>query len=187
MTVYIGFDADNVLQPFNPCWNRYLLHRGLITEEDAKLVDVYDLYERQGFDRDSFVQLCIEGMEDGFIFYDEPPMAEAKEALSRCRSNGWHIRVITDRLFGGRAPQAEKITHAWLSEHNLPYDEVYLTHDKSSVYTDFMVDDLVFNYDALEATNCVPFLRTQPWNMDAGNRRRVADLNEFVDEVERML
>lgn len=187
VTLSIGIDCDNVLQEFSPIWNKYVISRGLREEGSLSPASTWNFFLDQGFTYDEFVSLCHEGVDDGVIFYDAPPMEGSVQALQRLKELGCTIHIITDRHFGSDPSASQHITERWLKEHNLVYDQIHFSGDKTVVKTDFMCDDLIKNYDALEKSGCTPYLYTWPWNIDDGSRRRVSNLNEFVDIVERTI
>ena len=185
MTKIIGIDCDNVLQEFSPIWNKYIASLGLRNFDELSPAESWNFYLNQGFTHDDFISICNQGVDDGVIFYDGPPMQGSAEALRRLKDLGCVVYIITDRHFGSEKTTAQELTKKWLAEYEIPYDGIFFSGDKTSVYTDYMCDDLIGNYDALEETDCTPYLYTWPWNIDDGSRRRVSDLNDFVDIIER--
>lgn len=187
MSVTIGLDADYVLQNFGPMWFDYAVDAGFCVPEQVFDVDTWNFYERLGFDHDHFELVCNQGVDEGVLFYNYPPLDGVVEATARMQANDWTVRVITNRYYGSGEKSAEALTQKWLDKWGIYHDSLHISADKTNPSTDFMADDLIENYDALDKTSCIPYLVTWPWNADDGTRRRVNNLNEFVDEVERIL
>ena len=182
--IVVGLDADNTLLPFKPMWDRFLDFAGHTRGVGDK--NQWNFYEGQGFTHEEFKELCIQGVNQGIMFLDGWPYEGTFDAMWRMAEHGWHIHIITDRGFGGRATEAALLlTKKWLEKWELPYDDVTITADKGSVDTHYFIDDLIDNYDVVDSTGSIVYLIDAPWNQDDGSRRRVKTLSEFVDQVER--
>ena len=79
-----------------------------------------------------------------FIHYNQEneqyrPYPEAKGFLSAMRSQGFNVILASHRLDDTRRP-----TENWLRRHGLPYDELHLSSDKTSLFkqADVVVDDI---------------------------------------------
>lgn len=67
------------------------------------------------------------------------PYPEAKDFLSKLREHGYYTILASHRLAETRLP-----TKSWLKRHELPYDELHLSLDKTILFNraDVVVDDI---------------------------------------------
>ena len=98
----------------------------------------------------------IHMIQDTFGVYPE-----AREFLSRLKEKGFYIIIASHRTRG-----TMDATVRWLKKHDLPYDEVHLSYDKSVLFDKCwaIVDDSPETLDkAVEAKIVRAGLRN-PWN-----------------------
>lgn len=176
----IGVDLDGVCYDFAASFRQYLDLKG--NKLDFPAPTRWEFYEDWGFSLDEFVGLCHAGVDAGVVFKHGAPHKGTREALRALHRAGHTIHIITDRSFGS-AGASKRATREWLQFNQLPYDTLTFSNDKTVVPTDFMIDDKLQNYDALERAGCNVYLLDRPWNQDEGTRRRVFSWDEFLAVV----
>jgi hypothetical protein len=175
----VGVDLDGVCYDFAGGLRRYL---GLSLEE-APEPTRWEFYEDWGLALDDFLIHCHAGVNAGWLFWVGDPFPGTREALVRLRNAGHTIVIITDRFFGDTGA-SERATRQWLDNHDLPYDEIHFTSDKTTVSVDYMVDDKFSNYEAMFNSGVRSYLLDRPWNYEyAAALHRLSSLSEYVDIV----
>jgi uncharacterized HAD superfamily protein len=98
---------------------------------------------------------------------------------------GHEIVIITDRSFGKTPEVSHNLTVEWLRQHNIYYDELIFSADKTCSPTDLFVEDKLMNYDALVAAGTKTYLINRPWNLvDGGDaRNRIDRIEQYGDAV----
>jgi 5'(3')-deoxyribonucleotidase len=182
----VGFDLDGVLYDFGASVKAYLASIGRPVEfhNNGAEPHTWNFFESWGMSGKEFVQICNDGADAGFIFCGgvRPNAVETVKAVQRL---GHKIVIITDRSFGKTATVSEYNTYQWLKQHDIPYDEIYFTSNKTIVPTDIFVEDKLENYDAITATGTECWLINRDWNTEHGedNRKRINDVIEFLPKV----
>lgn len=184
----VGIDVDGVLHAFHQSFRHYVVINKIRTEEQCSHpVDRFNFYREWGISDDEFPEICNAGVDAGVIFdYGDPMEADASASLYRLRELGHRIHIITYRLFGTNGA-SKATTLRYLQRHDLIYDSIAFSKDKTVVPTDFFLEDQVANYDQLELAGCESYLINRPWNemVDGDDRRRVSSISEFVDIIEK--
>src|SRR5690606_28750369 len=107
-------------------------------------------------------------------------------AVKAVKNMGHEVIIITDRQFGSTPYVSHKNTQNWLKRHDIPFDELYFSADKTCVPTDMFVEDKLENYDALDAAGVDVYLVNRAWNFveENDNRRRIRHIMQYVDAVQ---
>lgn len=179
----IGVDLDGVCFDFPASLRRYLEtlgFSGLPTGEVRR----WEFYEDWGLTLDEFLGYCNDGVDAGYVF-SGPARDRAPQAIRALKNAGHEIHIVTDRSFGKNPIASEDATLHWLYGHDIPFDSLTFSPDKTSVPTDVFIEDKLQNYDALAASGCKPYLVDRPWNRFpyaglACERRRVGSIAEFA-------
>lgn len=182
----IGFDLDGVLYNFGDSVRRYLefTGQGHVWKSGPTKEAYWDFYKDWGWTSKQFVEFCNEGADAGFIFTG-PARPGASEAVNAIKSMGHTIHIVTDRAFGSCPSVSHMNTTKWLREHDIPFDSLTFSADKTVVKLDMMIEDKLENYDALVATDVYTFLINRAWNQVEGDTRlRIDELSEYVQAVE---
>lgn len=183
----VGFDLDGVLFNFGDSVRRYLEHigQGDLWKSGPTPKPFWDFYKDWGWTGKDFVELCNNGADAGFIFCG-PARYNAAKAVQTVKSLGHHVVIITDRQFGTTPSVSHENTRAWLAQHEIPYDELHFSADKTCVPTDTFVEDKLENYDALDAAGVEVYLVNRAWNFveEDDGRRRIRHIMQYVDAVE---
>lgn len=119
-------DIDNTLWQFCDILYEKLtaLNNGIPTPENW--VD-WDFYQTYCSDRDFFG--AINTIHINQANADYLPYPEAKGFLSALKDKGYHIIIASHRL-----PESREATEKWLSDHELVYDELHLSSDKTVLF-----------------------------------------------------
>ncbi len=111
------------------------------------------------------------------------PYAEAEGFLSALKDNGYHITIASHR-----SPIYETQTATWLQKHNLIYDELHLSHNKTRLFDesiDVVIDDapVVLQKAAERGVRATGLLF--PWNRAYSNNgfRLFNSLNDVLDHI----
>ena len=111
------------------------------------------------------------------------PYSEAKNFLETLKKHNYHIVIASHRN-----PESLAQTKNWLMRHNLIYDELHLSHDKTALFDEtchVVVDDSPFVLDkAIEKGILAAGLKFA-WNRDHGNNgyKLFNDLNEVSEYI----
>lgn len=179
----VGVDIDGVLYDFAGALRDYLHHIAgwdmLQVCHDHPEPERWEFYEDWGMTLHEFVQHCHNGVDAGWIFWKGRSFPGARAALQTLRDEGHTIVLITDRHFGGPG-QSELATRAWLAGKDMPYDELHVTADKTTVQVDFHIDDKWENYKAMRGAGVGAYLLRRPWNSLYLPDHAVDSLEEYV-------
>jgi uncharacterized protein len=112
------------------------------------------------------------------------PYPESQDFLSSLKEQGFHIILASHRVPVTRHP-----TERWLARHNLPYDELHLSLDKTILFpkADVIVDDSPLTLEKAIESGMLGAGLLFPWNKAyAGNGFRLFhNLNEVLDYILR--
>lgn len=176
----IGFDLDGVLYDFTDGFKRSIPHR----YRDGA-ADRWNFFTEWGITLEEFALYCVQGIRNRILYWTGYPLPDAVEAIKALKAQGHTIVIITHRgNFGEGETLAREATEYWLKSHGIPFDELHLAEDKTSVPTDFMIEDKVENFLALRAAGCQAWLRDQAWNHHHETPYRAMTLWDFVQAIE---
>lgn len=185
----VGFDLDGVLFDFGNSVRRYLdsIGREYGFKDDAPEPHCWDFFEYWGVTREDFVQICHDGVDAGYIF-SGGVRPNAVQAVHKVYAAGHDVVIITDRSFGTTPEASHNATREWLAQHDIPYDELHFSSDKTIAPTDCFVEDKLENYDALTKAGVKCYLINRPWNQVKGGdyRDRINDISEYPAKVEEL-
>jgi hypothetical protein len=108
------------------------------------------------------------------------PYPDARSFLTQLRNDRVHIVIATHR-----EREAFAITEKWLIEHELPFDELHLSNDKSVLFTECcaLVDDSPLALEKAQQAGIIRAGLRCPWN--AGSNQPLFDsLKEILDYLE---
>lgn len=179
----IGIDLDEVCYDFAASVHHYLATSTDLEVGEYEKPQCWDFYRKYGLATEQFLDTCNRGVDAGIIFSYGKPFPGVVDALHSMRNAGHTLHIITNRSFGAD-DNAQKATENWLVEHNVPYDTLTFSSNKSIIQTDFMIDDLLDNYEALDRTGCQVYLMDRPWNRDGSDKRRVLSMEEFAEIID---
>lgn len=182
----VGFDLDGVGFNFGDSCHRYLeaTGRGHLWKSGPTPDPFWDWYKDWGWTTEQFLEFCHAGADAGYIF--SGPVREGfVETVDRVARMGHEVVIITDRSFGSSPIVSQTLTVEWLRQHNIYYDELIFSPDKTCSPTDLFVEDKLSNYDALVAAGTKTYLINRPWNyVDGGDaRNRIDRIEQYGDAV----
>lgn len=188
MKLRIGVDLDGVLYDFGNSFRDYmcLIDRPFEWEPEQVENTVWNFYENiaGGMTYEEFRKICDDGVDAGVIF-SGAVRPNAVEAIRTIAALGHEIIIITDRQFGSNPNLSHYATLNWLAEHDIPFNQIVFSADKTVVETDMFVEDKLENYDALIAKGVDCYLINRPWNLVPGDsRQRIDDIIEYAWAVE---
>ncbi|UFU04411.1 hypothetical protein LQF12_07510 [Ruania suaedae] len=179
----VGVDIDDVLYDWSGQAHQLTVQAGLAGSVQA--VTSWAPHQEYGCTAEQWWSVIEGCIHDGRLF-GAPPIDGALEALDRLRSAGHHIHLVTARGSGGFSPYEAAVqeqTHAWVSRHGVPHDELTFTADKALVRTDYFVDDSAENVVAIRRTGSRVYLMDRPWNAHLDHPDRVQHVREFAAAV----
>lgn len=179
----VGVDLDGVCYNFAASVREYLCnvaqsHNLTACPEPVR----WEFYEDWGLDLAAFLETCHAGVDSRTIFTHGDPYPNTHEAFRWIKAAGHSIHIVTDRAFGSGGA-AEAATRAWLDRHDLPFDSLTFSADKTVVHLDHMVDDKPENYHALTEAGVDAHLLTRAWNQHVEGAKRVLDLLHFAEVI----
>ncbi len=179
----VGIDLDGVLYDFHIAFLRYLTTSGNDSRYNIKKsFNDWSFFTKWGMSNGEFAEHCNNGVDAGIIFRG-PARKRAGSAIRRIKRAGHEIHIVTDRSWGSSPLNSQHATLDWLAEHQIPYDSITFSPDKTVVPTDFFVEDKLENYDALDKAGTRVYLISRPWNKRDDNRRRISGITEFANIV----
>jgi hypothetical protein len=122
-----------------------------------------------------------------FIHYNQEseayrPYPEAKTFLSTLMKEGFHIILASHRLTDTMQP-----TENWLKKHELPYDEIHLSSDKTILFnrTDVVVDDIPHTLKKAVECGALGTGLLFPWNQAYAGKGfgLFQNLNDVLDYI----
>lgn len=176
-TFDIGFDLDGCAYDFIDVMAKEVkIQEG--RDVDPALADSWGFYQRWGLSNDDFQRIYAEGVNAGRVLWDGDPYPGVVDAWQRLAEEGHRIHVVTDRSPAGAVDAAHDATRAWLRRHDLPYETLTFTPDKTRIMehadrleTTFFVDDRSENHVALQRAGIRSYLLDRPWNQHAPGPR----------------
>lgn len=110
------------------------------------------------------------------------PYPESQHFLSSLKKQGYHIIVASHRV-----PEMRQPTEQWLVLHNLPYDELHLSLDKTVLFpnVNVVVDDSPLTLQKAKEKGALAAGLLCPWNKAyAGNGFGLfQNLNEVLSYI----
>lgn len=177
----VGIDLDGVVYDFAAGLLAAMRIFGMDTRPCSPPTR-WEFYLDWGLTLEEFKAVCHAGVDRGIIFTHGDPFKGARDALVSLRNAGHTLHIVTDRNWGTQG-RAEAATRAYLDAHDLPFDSLTFSADKTVARVDFMVDDKPGNYDALRLAGVRTWLLTRPWNADHPAFYRATSLAHFAQIV----
>lgn len=182
----IGIDLDGVCFNFEDSLRAYLVRELGFSKMMCPDPTRWDFHNDWGLSYEDFKHACNEGVNAGYVFLYGDPYPGVVEGVNRIKDMGHSVHVITARAYGNPGI-AQLNTDTWLAKHKIPYDTITYARDKTVVPTDFMIDDAIHNYEALEAAGTCAVLMDRAWNRgtpEDHRRMRALDMRHFADMIE---
>lgn len=159
----IGIDLDGPLYPFEYCFWDGVVKLGLKSGEMPK-TKTWNFFTEPGYDEslEWYLDACHKLSESGHLFMSQKPHRGAVEGMKRIKEMGHSIHIMTFRMF----PGAVNNTEQWLMKHEVPFDSLSFTKDKTIVPVHFMIEDNVDNAIALRESGAIPVVVDRAWNQE---------------------
>ena len=157
-------DIDNTLWPFCDAFYLELKKFNAIFPEPRRWT-LFNFYESYCSTEEFFAAITSVHLKQDCDHYQ--PYPEAKPFLSALREQGFTIIIASHRMESTR-PQTER----WLARHNLLYDELHLSFDKTALFgrADVIVDDAPSTLEKAVQSGILAAGLLFPWNkICAGN------------------
>jgi len=108
------------------------------------------------------------------------PYGGSREFLERLHGKGFHIVIASHREKETYAP-----TQKWLRKHDLPFDEIHLSYDKTVLFDDCwaIVDDSPVTLEKARRAGIIRAGLKNPWN-ESEAHPLFADLGEIYNYLE---
>ena len=106
-----------------------------------------------------------------FIFMNAKPFVGVKQGLEMLKKAGFYLQIVS-----AQPPKAAYTVKAWLEKHNLPYDNIIITHDKGSVKGNYAIEDYAENLKVMQGKK---FLIDHPYNREEDVGMRVTSFIEM--------
>jgi hypothetical protein len=163
---YLELKKINADIPAPEQWSQFNFYEGYCSEKDF-----FDAISAIHFSQDSDLYT---------------PYPEARPFLSSLREQGFDLIIASHRLEETRQP-----TMRWLEKHKLPYDELHLSFDKTTLFdrADVIVDDAPQTLEKALKSGVLAAGLIFPWNRAcAGNGFGLfPDLNGVLDYIMKRL
>lgn len=179
----LGIDLDGVLFPFDENFRDYCVKVGLDVEPDAK-AECWDFFKEWGITTEQFIELCNQGVDDGFIFLEADPYPYSVAVLEALYEEGHSVHIITHRMFGSKSAHN---TFDWLFRHKVPFTSVTFAEDKTFAQMDVLLDDRIENYESSWVAGIPSLLFDRPWNAEHPTPFRIRDWEQFYYVVQLMV
>jgi len=111
------------------------------------------------------------------------PYPEARDFLATLKRHDFHIIIASHRT-----PESREQTHRWLVRHNLTFDEVHLSYDKTILFEKdchIVVDDAPYILEKAVVKGVTAAGLLFPWNKSIRNNgyRLFHSLTEILEYV----
>ncbi|MEJ2050598.1 MAG: hypothetical protein P8Y60_12325 [Calditrichota bacterium] len=90
---------------------------------------------------------------------------------------------IGDQIYKSQPDFSRASTYLWIGKHNIPTNEIHVTHYKSEINGYALLDDFIDNLDEFHATGRLAVCFDQPWNRD-WKGPRVKTVDQFFNFVQ---
>jgi hypothetical protein len=152
----IAVDIDNILWDFSPIfWER-------LQEINPEIIPPA-IWNKRDFWQKYVTSKQLYGAIKGIHLDQEKfePFDDARLFLSSLRNMGLYIIIASHRESETLEP-----TRRWLVMHDLTFDEIHLSNDKSTIFADLcaIVDDSPSVLEKAEAAGIIRAGLRRPWN-----------------------
>lgn len=188
----IAFDIDDCLYPWYDNAHSWCIKHGLIAPETPRPRS-WAPYVEYKVEAEEWHAALDAATEEGNHLYLGDPFPGAAEAVKKARDAGLGVVFITARGQFKNGDRIKALTREWVARHFpgvIKYNEPHFTNEKGPLAhklgVKYAIDDSMRNIDSLARYGIVATLHTQTWNEDQAWLRRVAHVEEFVDNVIRL-
>jgi hypothetical protein len=180
MTKTAIIDIDNTLWQFCDAFYEELrrINENFPTPEDWT---TWDMWKGYCTEQDFYNAVnAVHAKQDSPYYL---PYPEARAFLSALKQNGYHVTIASHR-----SPEFMPQTKRWLKRHGLVYDDLHLSHHKTSLFndlTDVVVDDAPQVLEKAAENGALATGLLFPWNSAYRNNgfRLCCNLNEVLEGI----
>lgn len=175
MGLRIGLDLDGCFYDFDRMLVQWATEvKGHVPDPTKVDRSAWSLAPQLGISEDEFDAWCDEAVDAGYLFRHGAPYPGSVEAVRGLAEDGHSIHFVTSRRFGLKSAHN---TMDWLHEWDFPYDSITLSHDKTLVNVDVLVDDYERNWRECSEAGMRVFVMDRPWNQHLVGVDRVTCFN----------
>lgn len=178
----VGVDLDGVCYNFGAALRTYLHWLGY-HETPMPEPARWNFYEDWGLSEATFKHYVKNGIRAGHIFAVGDPFPGTRDTLEAIQQAGHTIHIVTDRLGFGAPNIAASNTLRWLTDHQLPYDSITFSADKTVADVNVFIDDKPENVTDLAHAGVPAYLLTRPWNQAFDWDMRVTSMPDFAEVI----
>lgn len=181
----IGLDLDGVIFRFTKAFTLWCLQENLCPKDVDPEVEAqtWNWFLEWGMSIADFKRAMARAVDHGELFWTQELCEDTiPEDINRLKVEGHTIHIVTHR-FSGAVGAVRDATEHCLAHHGIEYDSITYAKDKTSVLTDYFLEDNEENYRALLSAGVDAFLIDRPYNRDAVALTRVETFSQFVDEI----
>jgi len=173
-------DVDNTLWHFCDVLYERLKRINVSTPTPDGWTD-WEFWERYCSEED-FLRV----IEDIHLNQDDDehlPYPEAREFLATLKKHDFYLIVASHRT-----PESREQTQRWLAKHDLVFDELHLSHDKTVLFEEgchVVVDDAPYVLEKAVEKRIIASGLVFPWNKSNINNgyRLFSSLNEVLEYI----
>ncbi len=185
----VGVDLDGVVFRFTKAFVDHVkkCKPEILSGDPEEEAPAWDWFTKWPMTREQFLAEMTCAVDSMELFWT----AELYEndiawQIQRLQEAGHFVHIVTHRFSGSAPKAAEVATHWALNRNGIRFDDITFAQDKTSVKTDYFLEDNVDNYLALQEAGTLAFLINRPYNQSRPGAWRVDTFAQFVDEVLRI-
>lgn len=170
-------DVDNTLFDFaTPLYNVLKKTNDFI--EEPKYWNSWDFYEQYFIKKTKFYN-AVDSVHKYILNYK--PFKYSKTFLDNLHKLGYYIIIASHRK-----KTFLKSLEEWLNFHELTYDEVHISYDKTVMFpiTSILIDDNPFTINKADEIGIDCYAISYPWNKNLRPALRYNNLNEIYQQIE---
>lgn len=183
--VVVGWDIDGVWYDFVQAFIDFLRFERNVTGP-LPYAETWHFYRDQwGWTTETFLKQYGDAVREWNLFRYHPLYAigDPKPIFDKVKELGGSNVIVSARRIHGAQVHAMRNTLNWIEELDLPVDDVHFNEDKTSVWTDFFIEDNADNFLALERAGTSAYIFDQPWNAHIETTKRVFSHDEFLNRI----
>lgn len=180
----IGLDLDGTSGAFHKSFRDVLISKQGFDQKSipVRTPAIYSYVDSGVFDdSETFLKALFAATGQG-VYRTMEPYRGFRKNLTNLVENGAYIKVITSR-----PDDALDDTLVWLNQvSQVPFHEVFITDDKTSVYADVYIDDKPGHILNFQDAGSSAIIYDQPYNRDV-NAPRATAWSQMPDLIQNAL
>lgn len=179
--MHVLVDLDGVIFDYCSAITNFFHEESDIPLAELPMPDRWAIWDCWQMRKDDWIANATAAADSG-LFAEERAYPDAIEGVRELNDLGHKVHIATAR----RGHRARIDTLEWLKQHNVDYDRITFTTDKSVIKADVAIEDNLDNAAALQAAGVTVFLMDRPWNQEPTDIPRVSDMRDFVIQVQEL-